>query len=434
MQNNSNNIKINDSKSFNETKNSRNFEPFVMFLIWPFLGVLLSFKNYKYYNSRNAIWLYSIFLGFTMSILKDSDASRYAEELHRYHHEYKYSVSEFFEYLFLNSLKSSLELLQPCITFIVSNFTDNPSILLGAFGFVFGYFYSRNIWFLVDRIKGKIRPEALSFFLLFSFLIPIWGGINGFRFWTATHIFIYGVITFICDKKIKKGLFFIIITIFIHDTFAVSIAIFLLFLLLKNFPTLIFCFYLITTLSGDLGRTTISDYYQSNTSTNSIKDRSAYLNEEYKVELEEKDKQLNWYIKYNDVLMQILVGLCMSWVFIFRRKQLKSIIFLEDFFCIGLLFIGITNLFQDVPSFPRFYYIGYMFVTLLLFMFFQNTNFKRRPEWFKILSLSVAAFVVFIKIWSGGISISLASLIANPFTMYIFDFNDSLNVLIKYLF
>jgi hypothetical protein len=186
--------------------------------------------------------------------------------------------------------------------------------------------------------------------------------------------------------------------------------------------------------TSNIGRTTLSDFYNSNFSNVVVRDRSDYLNEDYKLTLEEKNKSLNWYVKYNDFLMQTLVGASTIWIFFFRRKQLNSVSFLNDFFSIGLLFVGITNLFQDVPSFPRFYYIGYMFVCITLFLFFQNTDFRRRPEWFKVLSLTISSFIVFVKIWMGGISISLASLLANPFTMYIFDFNDSLNTLVKYLF
>lgn len=424
------NIITTDYKRFYETKASRNIGTFLLFLIWPLLSVYISFKQYKHYSSRNAIWLFTIFLGLTMYFGEDMDATRYSDELTRFHREFDINIFRFLNFVLFDPDEGRIDFVQPLITYFVSIITDEPAFLLAAFGTFYGYFYSRNIWFLIDRMKGKIRLEALAYFVLFCFLVPIWN-INGFRFWAATHVFIYGVYNFIYDKKINKGVFFIIFSFFIHDTFIISIALFFAYLIIRKKTILIFYIYLITFFIGGIGSKYVTDIFDS--TGIQLKDRSGYLNDGYKEGVIELNENRNWYLKYHYPMMEVLMFSSFIWIFYKRKKVLETLDYNVDFFCLGLVFFSLVNLTKDIPSMERFNYIGYMLVTTMLFIFFQNTNFKRRPDWYKIVTIVIIGLFMVVKLWSGFIFFSFATLLANPFTMFIFGNKDSFNSFIKSL-
>ncbi len=410
-------------------RKTSNIGVFLTFLFWPLLSLILTYRHLKQSTTQNAIWLYNVFLGLTFSFYTFSDCARYAEELKLYHSQFKFTFLEFINHVFF-SVDSRIDFIQPLITYLVSLFTDSSSILLGSFGLFYGYFYSRNIWFAITRIKSKVRIEALSYFLILFILVPMWN-INGFRFYAATHVFIYGFNLFVFKKENFKGLFFIIFSLFVHDTFIIAISVFFFFFLLKNKTQIIFYFYLISLIFSNIGRNFASDFFEKFSGNLLLKDRSGYLNEEYAITVQSNVDSWNWYVKYHYTLIDSLVMTSIIWIYFYRKKILFSISQNMDLFSFGLLMLGVVNFLGDIPSMKRFQYVGYLPLLLMLFIFFQETNFKRRPDWYKVLSFSITLFFFILEIWIGSINISVASIIGNPFSMYFFDFTYSVNQLIK---
>jgi hypothetical protein len=66
---------------------------FFVFLVWPLLGLILSFKHYKFKNSVNVIWLFSIFVGMTFGFPEGTDSTRYAANLIQLHSKTNYSFN-----------------------------------------------------------------------------------------------------------------------------------------------------------------------------------------------------------------------------------------------------------------------------------------------------------------------------------------------------
>src|SRR5699024_605065 len=79
-----------------------------------------------------------------------------------------------------------------------------------------------------------------SFFLV----IPIWN-INGFRMWTAAHIFIYGLLPYLFEDK-KKGAFIASLAILVHYSFLVPVGVMFFYMFLGSRLTLYFGFFLAT--------------------------------------------------------------------------------------------------------------------------------------------------------------------------------------------
>ncbi len=396
---------------------SDKFASFVVFIFWPLLGAIYSFRHYKFKSSANIIWLFTVFTGMTFGFSEGSDSTRYADNLVELHSRTNYSFSEFWEYL-IGESSGSIDIVQPVINFLVSRVTDNGYILFGFYGLIFGYFYSRNVWFLIDKVKGIIKIEALSFLILFAFLVPIWS-INGFRFWTATHIFFFGLSRYFNGEK--KGLLFILAALLVHFTYIIGVFLFLIYLIFGNRLKFYFVIYILSTFLSVLNVTAVGNFIE-NLPFAKVKDRTAgYINEEHAESYFEDISRANWYIKYRYDFMDILVAGSFYWIFFARRKLIMQNPMMLNFFCVGLVFMSFGNVVSAVPSMGRFYYIGYMAVTVMLFLFFQLLKFKRRPDWYKFSSIFFVSVFCLVEIRMGLQNLTIATIIGNPFTMALFD-------------
>jgi hypothetical protein len=402
-----------------------------MFLIWPFGGFLWSFKNYKFYSSRNLLWLFCGFVGLTFTYNVEMDSQRYVDELHLFNQLNFINIFDFFEYILIDEDTKRFDFIQPLITYIVSIFSDEGNVLICAFGLFFGYFYSRNVWFLIDQVKTRIKIEALVYFILFFILVPIWN-INGFRYWAATHVFIFGVIEFVFFDKKVKGWSFIVLSVFIHDTFIISILLFWGVSLFRSRIAVHYYFYiyLFSVIFNSFGTEFIKNSLESFTILG-IKNREAYLNEQYAEQLIISKSTLNFYIKYQYSAMKALIGGTFIWIYYYRRNLIIYNSKMLDTFCVGLIFLAFTNFVADVPSMERFYYIGFMMIALFLFLFFQNNNFKRRPDWYKVLSVLIIGYLFISKMWMGLFNLTVATFLSNPFTTLFFEYNESMADFIK---
>ena len=406
---------------------SDRFASYFVFLFWPLLGTILSFRHYKFNNSRNVIWLFNIFVGLTFGFAEGTDSTRYKKYLEILYNKRTYTLSEFWTYL-LGEDSGSIDIFQPLVNFLVSRVTDNGYVLFGVYGFIFGYFYSRNLWFLVDKVKGKIKWEALSFLVLFAFLVPFWS-INGFRFWTATHVFLYGLIQFLNGDK--KKIIFVFLPILIHYTFIFPTAIFLGYILAGNRLRIYFIIYCTSIFMTFIDIGVVGVYLESLNSEKLTERASGYVSEEYAEGYFESMENTRWYVKYRYDFIKLLVAGSFFWVFFARQKLIYQNPLMLKLFCVGLLYMAFANVTASVPSMLRFYYIGFMPVTAMLFLFFQLLKFKRRPDWYKITSVLFAFLFCLVELRVGLSNMTIATAIANPFTIGLFDRTVTLLEFIK---
>ena len=103
---------------------------------------------------------------------------------------------------FYSEESSTVDIYQPLLTYILSLVTDNGNILFAVFGILFGYFYSRNIWLLLDYSKNqRMTRVMIAIIVTFSCVIGFWN-LNGVRMWTAAHMFFYGAFLLLVNTKI----------------------------------------------------------------------------------------------------------------------------------------------------------------------------------------------------------------------------------------
>ena len=136
--------------------NKNNTAVFILTIVFPFAGLIYSLSHWRESWAKNVFWLVCVYLGAIFIYWPEgtiwgegADGSRYALDLMRYHSS-GITLSGVFASYALNG-GGQIDFYQPLLTFIVSRFTDNGHVLFAVFAFVFGFFYSRNIWFVLER-------------------------------------------------------------------------------------------------------------------------------------------------------------------------------------------------------------------------------------------------------------------------------------------
>jgi hypothetical protein len=201
--------------------------------------------------------------------------------------------------------------------------------------------------------------------------------------------------------------------------------IFLVQQLLGNRLKLYFYAYVVSIFFTFVNIQVVSDFMEKFEGTSVQKRTKSYLSEEYAEGYFEAQTTTNWYIKYKYTLLKILVGSSFFWIFYFKRKLLKTNNLMVNLFCIGLMYMAFANITSSVPSMLRFFYIGYMAVSMMLFLFFQLFPFKRRPDWYKFVSLFIVIVTCLVEVRVGLQNMTIATLAGNPFTFGFFDESQS---------
>ena len=154
---------------------------------------------------------------------------------------------------------STVDIYQPLVTYIMALFTNNGNFLFAVFGIVMGYFYSRNIWLLLDTTKDK-RITGTLWIVLFTFasIIGYWE-LNGVRMWTAAHIFFYGTFLFVI-KGNKKGALIAALSVLVHFSFVLPVSILLFCYLVKLPWKLLYFIFIASFFVSELNISSIGDF------------------------------------------------------------------------------------------------------------------------------------------------------------------------------
>ncbi len=362
---------------------------YLLFFIWPFIAVIVSLKNNRQLWSKNIIWFFVAFYGYNFVIPNEgADGFAYQERFIEIAHT-ELSSNSFSEYLY-GGENGTVDIIEPIISYTLAQFTDNPQILFGVYGIIFGFFYSRNLWFLLSH-NYKWSYTNFIIFILFAFSIGIWE-INGFRFWCSCHIFFYGAFPFIMQGK-KKYIIFILLSAFMHFSFLFPIAILALYYFAGNRVHIYFIFFLITFFIAELNVSAVREIltlYLPDIFSTKIE---AYTSDVYIDVVEERSANVtifNTLSKY----MGTFIRVAMLLIVYFNYKKIKNSKPLNSLLSFTLLFYGFANIFQLIPSGGRFISAASLFVFSLYFIYTQYSTslFARR---FVYVASPLILYVVF---------------------------------------
>lgn len=351
---------------------------FVLSFFFPILGAIFSFFTYRDKNAKNIFWLFCSFLGLIHifhpegTVLGEGiDGGRYALEL-IYMHNNIDSLTQFLGTLYN---ESELDIYQPILTYFVSRFTDNPHWLFFVFAIVFGYFYSRNIWYLFDKLPSKF-PKILWILIAYYILIcPIWN-INGVRMWTALHIFVYGAMPYILEKK-TKGIGWCFLSVFVHFSFIVPLLILIVYRLFYiKHVILLFVFYIVSLFVKTINWNFLRDLL-SNISF--LQTKTSYLSEEY-IEVIES-RQYAWHVLLaEDVSYWVIQILIFISFYLYCKDRINWSECLKNLYSFSLFIYSISNVMSSIPSGSRFLIVSKMFMLPFIILLLANNLYGKKKS------------------------------------------------------
>ncbi|MDZ7693146.1 MAG: EpsG family protein [Balneolaceae bacterium] len=394
----------------NRPEEKNHFYASVLFLIWPLLAVFSAFKHYKKPWAKNIAWAFIAFFGFTFAIgsaSENTDIVRYVAEFKALHKE-TFSFSKTIDHFIASG---EIDILKTLIAVVFSRFTDSQAVLTGVYGIIFGYFFSRNMWYVLERLEGKIKPYTMLLFACFFLAVPIWY-INGFRMWTATHIFLFGLLPYLCEGE-KKGLWISALAVLVHFSFIVPVSILLGYTFLGPRITLYFGFYIVTFFISEINLELINRYVEAYT-PEIFQERTKYYRREEDMEEMQSGAQRSWHILwYTRALGWAVMGY-MVILFLQGRELFKSHEGWRNLMSFTLLFFGAANILSLLPSGARFLNIARLIALALITLYIHNIPGKKLTRVYKLVALPAVLFFILVSVRIGLISISATSILGNP--------------------
>jgi hypothetical protein len=390
---------------------------YLFFFFSPVLAMIAAVSDFRNSQAKNLVWLFCAYYGIAFYFNSDLgvDSVAYANTLREMH-----LTATSFELLtstFYQKGGGYFDIFQPLLTFIVSRFTDDHRILFGLVGFCQGFFFSRFLWYFIDRLSPPLVRIELYYILLLAFSLDIGTAINGVRMWTAMFIYLFGAVEFLDRRKIVH-LLVLCASIFVHFSFTLPVILFLLFLLVYRFPQLIYLFFVCSFVFTFVELSFFRDLLSN---LPGIEERTAsYLRDK-----KNAGQELTWAIDANRRMIHFWFLAVMSFCsFYFIIPSCRSFRLLG---LLSMLVYGTVNVMHEVGSIFRFYYVA----ELLAFGYIlleSNAQRMRRPD-FKLFHILLSPLLAMelalgVRFFLGFASLGL--ILGNPFTIWFIDTSTSL--------
>ena len=402
----------------NMPERSNSLQAVGLFLVWPFLSLASAFQNYKEAWAKNIFWAFCTFYGFSFAIGSESSSSdivRYVAELQSLH-GMPMTFSMAVDYF---SKSGEVDVLRTLIAVVLSRFTDSQPILTGLYGFIFGYFFSRNIWFLLERLKGNLQFVTILLVLCFFLVNPIWN-INGFRMWTATHIFLFGALPYLYEGR-KYGIIIASSSILVHFSYILPLAVLIGYSLLGNRVTTYFIFFISTFFLSEINASTFNNIIEGYM-PEIIQDRTSGYRSAEKIEAFRESsptQNKNWYaVLYGKALSWSIMGF-LTILFLKGREFIEEHKSWLRLFCFTLLYYGVANLMGSIPSGQRFLVVANLLALSLIILYVQNVPYERTMRYFVQVAIPALLLFIIVAVRVGFYSLSPTVLLGNPVIAFI---------------
>jgi hypothetical protein len=400
-----------------------------LFLVWPFLSLAAAFKNHKKSWAKNIFWAFCAFYGFTFAIGAESQGSdivRHVAEFQELH-----GMNMTFEnasaYM---GRQEQIDILRPVLAFFVSRVTDSQAVFTMAYAIIFGFFFSRNVWYVMERLNGKVMPATLLLIGCLLLVIPIWS-INAFRFPTASQIFLYGLLPYICEGK-KNRLWISYCSILAHYALIVPVIVLTAYIIAGNRLVLYYAFFMITAFIAELDIALLNELAE-NYLPEAFADRSeGYRREDQVEEFRETERDVRWYARWHlPALQWYLIGF-LNVLFFRSRTFFEGHKEWLGIFAFTLLMFGVANLFVSIPSGHRFLRIPIYTALALIIFYIQNRPKDKIVNWYFYAASPLILLYVVVTVRMGLYNTSVASVLGNPIiAMFTAGDSFSLNDLMR---
>lgn len=414
-------------------RGTERYYSYLLAFLVPILGLVQSVIDYKKPYAKNIFWIFCMFYGLVHIYYPEgvdldregADSVRYAMRLEEMHNN-GVGLSNLFDNLYDGGQTTDPYIL--IVTFMVSIFTTNAHILFFVFAAVFGYFLSRNIWYVIGQIKpGRMNAALAIFVISFALITPIWQ-INGVRMWTALHIFVYGLLPYLVEGD-KSKLKWCFGAFLVHFSFIVPSILLLAFIFMPRNKTLFLAIFLSSFMIQSLDLTFLNHTLTGLAGGAFDAKVSAYANETYMEEQTESAAQFSAHVVLaKNISTYIYQAFIVLIFFLLRRggKQMRS---LSNLFCGAALFYALGNIMSLIPSGSRFILLAQLLTLMLMVQAYQFTNKNYRLLFNIAAALLIFPIIFSIRVGTDYWGISL--LLGNPITCWFFDDNVPLIQYIK---
>lgn len=403
---------------------------FFYFIVFPFYGLIQAIKNYKLPWAKNMVWLFVVFYGFTMFRPIGMDSTRYAQKLERIYNEEKtwnnfiasfYSVDE--------NGNAAVDIYEPLMTNFVSFFSNNGSVLFAFFGLVYGFFFSRNIWFLIDEFKEQLQSKLIFILLIaFTSVIGFWE-LNGVRMWTAAQVFFYGAFLLLYQKK-TKGIYFVLASALIHFSFFLPVGLFLIYTIFRLPFRIMYIFFIASFFMSFFNVTTVSTFLTGVLPEVLLPRVKSYTNEEYIESYEAFNQGGNWYILYFGKVLNYTIAFLITVIYFAKNQSYLKDKSFTKFASFSIFLLGVSNLLSSLPSGERYLILAQFFgvaVTVLYFAKYYSLNYKKAVA----VASPFLLFFIIISFRKSFDTVSVMTVFTNPVIATILDSPVPLIDLIK---
>lgn len=336
----------------------------LLFVIWPFLALITAFINYNDEAAKKVVYIFLIYFGLTFFISADTlnDAARYSLTLKA---NAALPLKDIFKVIGGLNTDTSIDFIDPIISFFVSRFTSQHNILFAVYAAVFGFFYLKSFNLLYNRYKKNPGWNAWVHLIFFAAILPI-TAINGFRMWTAAWIFFYGAYHVILYRD-SRFLFITFLAPLVHWSFITTNAILLVYYFAGNRNMI----YLPLALVSFVLPQFMTQYFSliSLKLGGSLQDRyEMYSDPAYLAVVRDMGADLSWFMKigYDWVFYYLLLAIVVARL---KSRKLDRDEAAENLFSFLLIFLAFVNFGMAIPSLGnRFQIVFFIFATLYVFI------------------------------------------------------------------
>lgn len=415
----------------------------VLTFLFPFVGLISSLANWRKSWAKNIFWFACIYLGAVFIFLPEgvdlgegTDSARYQMDLIRFYGDNSGLFGVLAKYRIEHDM---MDFYQPIITYLISRFTDNAHVLFAVFAFVFGFFYSRNVWYVLDKLPNKKQGIFVILTIIYFLICPI-TQINGVRMWTALHVYVYALMPYLLDRD-KSKLWCLALAPLIHFSFLYVLLLGFAYVMLpermktgsRTLQFVALSTFIATLAVNSLNLDAVGGMLMEY-SPESYEDRiELYVNQDLADRNAEGAALSNWYIAVSGMLKKWTIAVLLIFLYPCMKKYFKGEYGLNRLYLFALFLGAFANIMSLIPSGGRFQLVSMMFMVpmvLLSIMKIPKSDVYYGIARFAMLFLLIPVVVDFRRLFD---FLGITAVFGNFFTAFFWESNVPLIEFVKQL-
>lgn len=213
------------------------------FILFPFLTFFVSLFNVKYKPARYVIFAFFLLFGLNFTINQSSgfDSIRYVEYFNHLDITlFLYDINSY-----LNGTGEVKDIYFQVVALITKSFSDNYHILLLLESAVFSIFCIKTLKPFIGNACNRVSKYDWFILTIIVFSTNPIFNINGVRFWTASWITVYALLSSFTTGS-KNPLLFLLITPLIHSTYIIIVGLYFVYIFFGKYQKFWFLFSIIS--------------------------------------------------------------------------------------------------------------------------------------------------------------------------------------------